>query len=248
MQPIVMIPARRAARRLPDKPLADIGGRALILHVLDRAHEAALGPVVVAAGDAGIVEAVLADGGAAVLTDPDLPSGSDRIYAALAEADPRGAHDVIVNLQGDLPFIDPDALRAVLKPLEDPATDIATLVAPIRSAAEADDPNVVKAVLGLRDGETVGRTHYFSRAAVPAGEGPLYHHIGVYAYRRAALERFVALPQSVLERRERLEQLRALQAGMVIAAALVDTVPDAVDTPADLARLRARVSGTSADA
>jgi 3-deoxy-manno-octulosonate cytidylyltransferase (CMP-KDO synthetase) len=176
------------------------------------------------------------------MTDPDLPSGSDRVLAAVTSVDPDGAHDVVINLQGDLPAIAPAAIAAVLDPLGDPAVDIATLVAPIGDPAERDDPNVVKAALDFgasdqRQGRTA-RALYFSRAAVPSGEGPLYHHIGIYAFRRAALKRFVALPPSGLEKRERLEQLRALEAGMRIDAALIDDVPLGVDTEADLAKAR----------
>jgi 3-deoxy-manno-octulosonate cytidylyltransferase (CMP-KDO synthetase) len=236
---IVIVPARMASTRLPGKPLADIHGRPMIAHVVDRATEAAIGPVVVAAAEAEIADAVTAAGGRAVLTRPDHPSGSDRIAEALARIDPDRRYRVVVNLQGDLPTIDPDAVRAALRPLTDPAVDIATLVTEIVDDAERDDPNVVKAVVALAPGAVVGRALYFSRAAVPAGDGPLLHHIGLYAYRRAALERFVGLPSGVLERRERLEQLRALEHGMRIDAARVDTVPLGVDTPADLERARA---------
>jgi len=239
MQPIVVIPARLAATRLPGKPLADIGGEPMIVHVWRRAVAAGVGPVVVAAGDAEIAAAVARAGGRAVATAPSLPSGSDRVHAALAAFDPEHRFDVAVNLQGDLPLIDPAAVAAVLAPLADAAVDIATLAAEIRDARERDDPNVVKAVAAIGRGARIGRALYFSRAAVPAGDGPLYHHIGIYAFRRAALERFVTLPQGVLERRERLEQLRALEAGMRIDLALVDTVPFGIDTPADLARARA---------
>ena len=236
---IVIIPARMASTRLPGKPLADVHGRPMIAHVVDRATEAAIGPVVVAAAEAEIADAVTAAGGRAVLTRPDHPSGSDRIAEALARIDPDRRYRVVVNLQGDLPTIDPDAVRAALRPLTDAAVDIATLVTEIVDDAERDDPNVVKAVVALAPGAVVGRALYFSRAAVPAGDGPLLHHIGLYAYRRAALERFVVLPSGVLERRERLEQLRALEHGMRIDAARVDTVPLGVDTPADLERARA---------
>ena len=237
MHPIIVIPARMAATRLPGKPLADIAGKPMIVHVLERAGEAALGPVLVACGDREIARAVETAGGRAVMTDPDLASGSDRVLAALESVDPDGAHDVVINLQGDLPTIAPTAIAAVLEPLADPAVDIATLVAPIGDPAERDDPNVVKAALDFGDQRTA-RALYFSRATVPAGEGPLYHHIGIYAFRRAALARFVALPPSGLEKRERLEQLRALEAGMRIDAALIDDVPLGVDTEADLAKAR----------
>jgi 3-deoxy-manno-octulosonate cytidylyltransferase (CMP-KDO synthetase) len=236
--PIIIIPARIASTRLPDKPLADIHGLPMIVHVWRRAIEAGIGPVAVAAAEPEIVRAVEAAGGRAVLTDPALPSGSDRVFAALRALDPQGRHDAVVNLQGDLPAIDPAAIRAALAPLAENTVDIATLATPITDGAEIADPNVVKAILSLTPGATRGRALYFSRATAPSGPGPLWHHIGIYAYRRPALERFVALPPSPLERRERLEQLRALEAGMRIDAALVDTVPLGVDTPADLERIR----------
>ena len=227
-----------AATRLPGKPLADINGRAMILHVMDRAREAKLGPVAVACADPEIADAVRAAGGTAILTDPALPRGSDRVYAALSILDPHGQHDVIVNLQGDLPTIPVDYLRAVLSPLAEAGVDIATLVAPITSQEEAALPSVVKAACAFDDGRTVAPALYFSRAAIPWGEGPLWHHIGIYAFRRAALARFVALRESPLERRESLEQLRALEAGMRIACARVALAPFGVDTPADLDRAR----------
>jgi 3-deoxy-manno-octulosonate cytidylyltransferase (CMP-KDO synthetase) len=236
--PVVVIPARLAATRLPDKPLADIHGEPMIVHVWRRAMEAEIGPVIVAAAEQVLADAVRAAGGTAVLTDPDLPSGSDRIYRALEEADPEGRHDAVINLQGDLPTIDPASVRASLAPLADGAVDIATLAAVITRDEERDNPNVVKAVVGLAAGQTIGRALYFTRTTAPWGDGPLYHHIGLYAYRRAALARFVTLPPGVLERREKLEQLRALEAGMRIDVALVDTVPLGVDTPADLDRAR----------
>jgi 3-deoxy-manno-octulosonate cytidylyltransferase (CMP-KDO synthetase) len=250
MNPVVVIPARLASTRLPDKPLADICGRPMIVQVWHRAMEAKVGPVVVAAAEAAIADAVTAAGGAAVLTDPNHPSGSDRIHEALERFDPAGKHDVVVNLQGDLPTIDPKIVQAVLEPLADPVTDIATLVCEIKLPEERTNPNVVKAAVGFRPGQQSGRALYFSRATVPwSGDSgddaaaPLYHHIGIYAYRRAALRRFVQLPPGVLEMRERLEQLRALENGMVIAARLVDTVPLGVDTPADLERARAMLAG-----
>lgn len=238
MRPIVVIPARLASTRLPDKPLADIHGLPMIVHVLRRAEEAALGPVLVACAEPAIAEAVRRAGGQAVLTDPDHPSGSDRIHEAIGRHDPTRVHDVVVNLQGDLPAIDPRVVAAALDPLADADVDIATLATEIVDEHERADPNVVKAVLPLAPGQRIGRALYFSRATVPAGAGPHYHHIGIYAYRRGALERFVRLPPGVLERRERLEQLRALEAGMRIDAALVDTLPLGVDTPADLERIR----------
>jgi 3-deoxy-manno-octulosonate cytidylyltransferase (CMP-KDO synthetase) len=238
-RPIVVIPARMASTRLPGKPLADIHGEPMIVHVLRRAAAAGIGPVLVACAEAEIKAAVERAGGAAVLTHPDLPSGSDRIHAALGLADPERRHDVVVNLQGDLPMVDPAILRAVLSPLADPAVDIATLVLPIRDAAERDNPNVVKAAAGFAAGQRIARALYFSRLPVPAGPGEHYHHVGIYAYRRATLERFIALPPALLERRESLEQLRALDAGMRIDVALVDTLLFGVDTPADLDRARA---------
>ncbi len=238
LNPVVVIPARLAATRLRDKPLADIHGEPMIVHVWRRAVEAAIGPVLVAAAEEVVAEAVRGAGGTAVLTDPALPSGSDRVYRAIEAFDPGGMHDAVVNLQGDLPTIAPDAVRAALAPLADEAVDIGTLVAEISRAEERDNPNVVKAVAGLALGQTVGRALYFTRATAPWGDGPLYHHIGLYAFRRAALARFVALPPGILEKRERLEQLRALEAGMRIDVALVDTVPLGVDTPADLDRAR----------
>ena len=250
MNPVVVIPARLASTRLPDKPLADIHGAPMIVQVWRRAIAAGVGPVVVACAEQAIADAVTAAGGAAVLTDPGHPSGSDRIFEAVERFDPQGRHDVVVNLQGDLPTIAAEVVRAVLAPLSDPAVDIATLVAEITEPEERTNPNVVKAALGLAPGQNIGRALYFSRATIPwsddKGDDPaatLYHHIGIYAYRRAALRRFVALPPGVLERRERLEQLRALENGMVIAAALVDTVPLGVDTPADLERARAMLAG-----
>ena len=246
MSPIVLIPARLQASRLPGKPLAEIQGDPMIVWVLRRARAAGIGPVVVACAEPEIAEAVTAAGGEAVLTRPEHPSGSDRIFEALERFDPAGRHDVVVNLQGDWPTVDPAMLRAVLAPLENPDVDIATLAAEITDPAERENPNVVKAVAAFdRAAGTPARALYFSRAKVPwEGEGaepalPLYHHIGIYAYRRPALARFVALPASALERRERLEQLRALEAGLRIEVALVDSVPFGIDTPADLERVRA---------
>lgn len=233
-----------ASERLPGKPLADIHGRPMIAHVLERAREAGIGPVVVACAETDIAEAVETAGGEAVLTDPAHPSGSDRIWEAIGRFDPDGAYDVVVNVQGDLPTLDPAAIRAALAPLDDPACDIATLVAEIALDEERTNPNVVKAAVHFSGDSRIGRALYFSRAQVPAGDGPLYHHIGLYAYRRAALGRFVALPPGGLEKREKLEQLRALEAGMRIDAALVDTVPLGVDTPADLARAAALLERT----
>ena len=238
MNPLLVIPARLASARLPQKPLADIGGAPMIVHVWRRAVESGVGRVVVAAADREIAAAIAAVGGEAVLTRPDHPSGSDRIFEAVAALDPKGRHDVVVNVQGDLPLIEPAAIRDSLLPLADPQVDIATLAAPIDDDAELTAASVVKVAAGFAPGARIARALYFSRLPVPHGAGAHYHHIGLYAYRRAALERFVALPPSVLEQRESLEQLRALEAGMRIDVALVDSVPLGVDTPADLARAR----------
>jgi len=240
--PIVLIPSRLASTRLPDKPLADIHGMPMIVHVWRRAVEAGLGPVVVAAAEPAIAAAVEAAGGRALLTDPGHPSGSDRIHEALTALDPGRRHDAVINLQGDLPTIDPAAIRAALATLDDPAVDIGTIAAEITRAEERHEPSVVKAAWSPDPGTGRGRALYFSRSPIPwPGPDdalPLYHHIGLYAYRRAALERFVALPPAPLEQRERLEQLRALEAGLRIDVALVDSVPLGVDTPADLERAR----------
>jgi 3-deoxy-manno-octulosonate cytidylyltransferase (CMP-KDO synthetase) len=227
-----------AASRLPGKPLADIGGQAMIVRVLQRALEADVGPVVVAAGDSEIVDAVAAAGGRAVLTDPHLPSGSDRILAALAVLDPDGRHDVVVNLQGDMPFIEPHAVRACADLLErESGCDIATLAAPETSTADRANPNVVKIVLTLADDGASGRALYFTRSTL-FGDEPVWIHPGVYAYRRSALERFTAAPPSPLELRERLEQLRALELGLSIHAATIAAAPISVDTAEDLEAAR----------
>ena len=236
---LVIIPARLAATRLPDKPLATIAGAPMIVHVWRRAVAADIGPVIVACGDRAIADAIEHAGGEAVMTDPDLPSGSDRVHAAAAIHDPERRYGTVVNLQGDLPAIEPALIRAALTPLREPAVDIATLVVPTVDPAERDNPNVVKAVMSFPHGAEVGRALYFTRAAAPAGPGPVWHHIGIYAWRRPALARFVGLPPSPLEKREKLEQLRALEAGMRIDAAVADGVPFGVDTPEDLARMRA---------
>ena len=238
MTPIVIIPARMAASRLPGKPLADIGGTPMILRVLTQARLAGVGDVAVAAAEPEIVDLVRAAGGTAVLTDPALPSGSDRVLAALGELDPDGRYDVVVNLQGDMPFIDPAAPRDAVALLDgEPGCDIATLVA-AASAADCVDPDVCKAILAMRADGKAGRALYFTRAT-PFGEGPTWHHLGIYAYRRAALERFCAAPPSPLERREKLEQLRALEMGLQIWAWVIARAPISVDNPADLAAARA---------
>jgi len=235
---LVLIPARMAAIRLPGKPLADIAGLPMIVHVLRRAEAARIGSVAVATDSADIAKAVEKAGGCAVMTSADHPSGSDRIFEALGRIDPHGRVTTVVNVQGDLPTLPPSDLVAALAPLADPAVDIATIAAEVRSREERTNPNVVK-VVGTEVAQGRMRALYFTRATAPFGEGPLYHHIGLYAYRRAALVRFVALPPSPLERRERLEQLRALEAGMRIDVQLVDSVPLGVDTPEDLAAARA---------
>ena len=242
MNPILLIPARMASTRLPNKPLAEIAGVPMIVRVWARAVAAGLGPVVVAAGEPQIVAAVEKAGGRAVLTDPDAPSGSDRIWEALGVIDPKGTHDVVVNLQGDLPALDPDQLKTAVWALDKSGADIGTLAAPIADEVEETNPAVVKAVVAWDAGEKLGRALYFTRAPVPAGEGVLWHQVGLYAYRRDALESFVALPPSPLELREKLEQLRALEAGMRIAVARVDATPLSVDTPADLERARKLLS------
>ena len=239
---LILIPARVAATRLPGKPLAEIAGEPMIVHVLRRAQAANIGPVVVATNSVEVAAAVDKAGGRAVMTKPDHVSGSDRIFEALDKINSARRVEIVVNVQGDLPTIAPEAIRAALLPLADPAVDIATLAAEIKVAAERVNPNVVK-VVGTPVALTRLRALYFTRAPAPSGEGPLYHHIGLYAFRRAALERFVALPPSLLERREKLEQLRALEAGMRIDVEIVDTVPLGVDTAEDLEKARAMLTG-----
>lgn len=234
---LIVIPARMQATRLPGKPLADIHGTAMIVHVWRRAVAAAAGPVIVATDSAEIAAAVLAVGGEAIETRADHASGSDRVFEAVSKSPAGKAADIIVNLQGDLPTLDPGLVTACVAPLANADTDIATLAAEIAVEEEKTNPNVVK-VVGTPIGPERLRALYFTRATAPHGNGPLYHHIGIYAYRRASLERFVSLPPSPLETREKLEQLRALEAGMRIDVAVVDTVPLGVDTPADLERAR----------
>jgi 3-deoxy-manno-octulosonate cytidylyltransferase (CMP-KDO synthetase) len=238
MNPIVLIPARMGSTRLPDKPLADIGGVPMIVQVWLRAREADIGPVLVATDDRRIVAAVQAAGGRAVMTGAGHPAGTDRIHEAVEAVDPDARHDVVVNLQGDLPTVKPHAVRAALAPLQEAVVAVGTLAAVIVRDAERVDPNVVK-VVGTEVAPGRLRALYFTRATAPWGEGTLHHHIGLYAFRRAALRRFVALPPSPLERRERLEQLRALEAGWRIDVEVVDTVPLGVDTPPELERARA---------
>jgi 3-deoxy-manno-octulosonate cytidylyltransferase (CMP-KDO synthetase) len=234
---LIIIPARMAASRLPGKPLADIAGTPMIVHVLRRAQDAAAGRVAVATDSPEIAAAVENAGGQAVMTRADHPSGSDRIFEALAILDPRRQARVIVNVQGDLPTLDPADLAAAVALIDDPAVDVATLAAEIARAEERTNPNVVK-VVGSPVTPSRLRALYFTRATAPYGDGPLYHHIGLYAYRRQALEKFVTLPPSPLERREKLEQLRLLEAGMRIDVAIVKSVPLGVDTPEDLAIAR----------
>jgi len=241
MRTIVVIPARLASTRLPRKPLADIAGVPMIVHVWRRAREARVGPVLVAAGEPEIAETVREAGGEAVLTDPNLPSGSDRVHAALRVRDPDRAFDAVINLQGDLPTIAPSLIAGLAATLARGNADIATLVAEIADENELSDSNIVKALVSWDADGRRGRALDFTRKATRSG----YQHIGIYAYRRAALERFVALPASPRESRERLEQLRALDAGMSIAVALVDTVPVGVDTPADLEAVRRALAGHS---
>jgi 3-deoxy-manno-octulosonate cytidylyltransferase (CMP-KDO synthetase) len=242
MTALILIPARLASTRLPGKPLADIGGQPMIVHVAARATESGVGRVVVATDAPDVFDAVRSSGFDAVMTRADHESGSDRIFEALQRLDPNGAVDVVVNVQGDLPTIEPEIIRAALEPLDDAAVDIATLGVEIVRDEEKTNPNVVK-IVGSPLGGSRLRALYFTRATAPAGEGPLYHHVGLYAYRRAALERFVSLAPSYLERREKLEQLRALEAGMRIDAEIVRSVPLGVDTPEDLERARQTLVG-----
>jgi 3-deoxy-manno-octulosonate cytidylyltransferase (CMP-KDO synthetase) len=234
---LVLIPARMASSRLPGKPLADIGGRPMIVHMLALARAAAIGQVAVATDSPEIAAAVQAAGEQAVMTRPDHASGSDRIHEAMRLVDPAGRAGIVLNLQGDMPTLTPADLRAALGPLADPAVDIATIATEIRDEAGRTNPHMVK-VVGSLVAPGRMRALYFTRATAPWGEGPLFHHFGLYAYRRAALERFVALPPSPLERREKLEQLRALEAGMRIDVALVGAEPLDVNTSEDLARVR----------
>ena len=239
MNPIVLIPARMAATRLPDKPLADIAGLPLIVRVLRQAQAAAIGPVVVAAGDQEIVQAVEAAGGRAVLTDPNLPSGSDRILAALTVLDPDRRHDVVINLQGDIPFADPALVKLCAGLLEtQPDCDISTIIVEKSAPEELRNPDVVKAVMAMQPGAKAGRALYFTRSTL-YGDGPVWHHIGIYGYRRAALERFTAAAPSPLERREKLEQLRALELGLSIWASIAERAPIEVNSPEDLSQARA---------
>jgi 3-deoxy-manno-octulosonate cytidylyltransferase (CMP-KDO synthetase) len=244
MSTLILIPARMASTRLPGKPMADIAGRPMIVHVAERAHESGLGRVVVATDEPAVAEAIRDHGFEAVMTRTDHQSGSDRIFEALSALDRGGKVEIVINVQGDLPTIDPETIRAALRPLEDRSVDIATLGVEIFRDEEKTNSNVVK-IVGSPLSETRLRGLYFTRATAPWGDGPLYHHIGLYAYRRAALGRFVSLPPSPLEKRERLEQLRALEAGMRIDAEIVQSVPLGVDTPEDLARAREILTGST---
>lgn len=240
---LVAIPARMASTRLPGKPLADISGEPMIVHVWRRAMDAEVGRVLVATDSEEIAAAIRKAGGEAVMTRDSHSTGSDRIYEAVNKVDPDGEIERIVNLQGDLPTLEPRLVQACLAPLQDKAVHIGTLAAEIRVAEEKYNPNVVKAV-GTPVSDRRLRALYFTRATAPSGDGPLYHHIGIYAYRRSALERFISLKPAPLERRERLEQLRAIEDGMRIDVEIVDTVPLGVDTPADLERARQILAAT----
>jgi 3-deoxy-manno-octulosonate cytidylyltransferase (CMP-KDO synthetase) len=238
MKPIILIPARMASTRLPGKPLADIAGLPMIVRVWQRAVASGLGPVVVAAAEREVADAVEKAGGRAVMTSPDLPSGSDRIFAALRAVDRGYEHDVVINLQGDLPTIEPASITASLEALTVTGADIGTLACEIEDAEDADNPNLAKVVPSWDVTGRRGRALYFTRAKAPWGKGPLYAHVGLYAYKREALQRFVGLVPSPLERREKLEQLRALEAGMSIALGRIDAMPQGVDTPEDLEKAR----------
>lgn len=240
--PVIIIPSRMASTRLPGKPLADINGKPMIAHVLKRAEESGIGPVAVACDNAQVKAAVEKAGGTAVMTKPDHPSGSDRIWEALNALKGNEAYDAVINVQGDEPMLDPAAIRTAWELLKNPDVDIATLVDEIQDEERKALPSMVKAALdaptGATKAGTKGRALYFSRQIIPSGDGPIFHHIGLYAYRRDALARFVAAPPSPLEKREKLEQLRALSLGMRIEAAIVAEAHAGVDTPEDLERAR----------
>lgn len=243
MNALIIIPARLASTRLPNKPLANINGKPMIVHVMEQAQKANIGPVIVASGDKEIADAIIQAGGRVIDTDPNLPSGSDRVYQAFLQIENHQDYDVIINLQGDLPLIDPYDIRRSLQPLSDSSVDIATLIAPVKTDFERNAPSVVKVACSFKDEDTIGKALYFSRAPIPSGDGPLWHHVGIYAYRKAALEHFISLPESYLERREKLEQLRALEAGMSISCATIKDAPYGVDTPEDLENVRKIVKG-----
>lgn len=237
VQPIIIIPSRLASTRLERKPLALINGQPMVAQVLQRALEANVGPVMVACCGPEIADIVNQKGGTAILTDPELASGTDRVWAAVKDLPASSKPSIIINLQGDLPNIGTESLQAVLRPLENPAVDISTIASIIKNPEELTNPNVVKIALA-KENETRGRALYFSRNPIPFGADTYYHHIGVYAFRYHVLEKFVSLPTSLLEKAERLEQLRAMEAGMRIDVELVDTIPHTVDTAVDLEAVR----------
>ena len=238
MNAIIVIPARMASTRLPGKPLADIAGQSMIVRVWRQAIKAAIGPVIVAAAEQEIADEISRFGGDALLIDASLPSGSDRVQQALLRYDPARRFQAVINLQGDLPALDPEALSRVMETLTESHADIATLAAPITDPEDAENPAVVKAIVTWNGSGNRGRALYFTRGRAPYGDGPLFHHVGIYAFTREALDRFIALPVSPLENREKLEQLRALEAGMRIEVGRIDEVPLSVDTPGDLIRAR----------
>jgi 3-deoxy-manno-octulosonate cytidylyltransferase (CMP-KDO synthetase) len=242
MKPIILIPARMASTRLPGKPLADIGGVPMIVRVWRQAVAANSGPVVVAAAEHEIAKAVEAAGGRAVMTAPNLPSGSDRVWAALNAVDRGFEHDLVVNIQGDLPTFEPSAIKAAIDAMVTTGADIGTVAVELDEGEDSDNPNVTKVIATWDVGGTRGRAHYFTRVKAPWGKGPFFAHVGIYVYRREALQRFVGLQPSPLELREKLEQLRAIEAGMSIAVGLIDEIPQSVDTPADLEKVRAAVA------
>jgi len=241
LNPVVVIPARMASTRLPGKPLCDIKGQPMIVHALRRAEEADIGPVFVAVADKILAEVVTEAGGNAVMTESDLPSGSDRVWQAVEKIDPSRNFNFVINLQGDLPAIEPEIIRAVLNPVQMLGCEISTLASELKNGQDYIDQNSVKVVVAFQKSQQLGNALYFSRASVPFGPGPLYHHIGVYGFTRDALEKFICLPTSLLEKREKLEQLRALEAGIRIGVEIVDTIPDGVDTQEDLDRVRIRL-------
>lgn len=241
-RPLIVIPSRIGATRLPRKPLADIAGEPMVVHVWRRTVEADAGDVVVATDAPEIAEVIQRAGGKAVMTSPAHPSGSDRVFEAANIVDPEGRIEIVVNVQGDQPVLEPSLIRDTIAPLADPAADIATVAAVLTDPATVIEPSVVKLIGTPAGNGDVLRALYFTRAPAPYGPGPLYQHIGLYAYRRAALARFVALPPSPLEKREKLEQLRALEAGMRIDVKLVGSVPMSVDTPDDLEKVRAHLA------
>ncbi|MCP1230781.1 3-deoxy-manno-octulosonate cytidylyltransferase [Acetobacter indonesiensis] len=238
VSPLVIIPARMASTRLPGKPLADIAGKPMIVRVMEAAMKADIGPVAVAAADQAICDVILHAGGTAILTDPNLPSGSDRVWQAAQKLDADGHHDIIINLQGDLPTFPPEHLHAVMRVMQGASFDVGTLVAPVLSEDEKQAESVVKVACHFSSAADCAPALYFSRNAIPWGEGPIWHHVGVYGWRRNALKKFVSLPESGLEKREKLEQLRALEAGMRIGCTQIASAPFGVDTPADLERAR----------